>query len=147
MKIKNKKASFNYEIGDSFEAGIVLSGAEVKSIKSGRINLSDAYVKIVGGELWLVNADIPQYKYDGSSTYDYKKSRKLLVKGKELLLIDSKLKQKNLTLIPVSVYTTRGRIKVEVGYGKGRKRYEKKAREKERDLNRELMYEKRKYMV
>jgi SsrA-binding protein len=147
MKITNKKAFFNYEIGDSFEAGIMLLGAEVKSIKSGRINLSDSYVKIVGGELWLVNADIPKYKYDGSTTYDSKKSRKLLVKGKELLLINSKLKQGNLTLIPLSVYTTRGKIKVEVGYGKGRKRHEKKAREKERDLNRELMYEKRKYMV
>lgn len=147
MKIKNKKAFFNYEISDTFEAGIVLTGAEVKSIKSGRINLSDAYVKILGGELWLVNADIPKYKHDGSSDYDAKRSRKLLVKSKELISLDSKLKQKNLTLIPVSVYTTRGKIKVEVGFGKGRKRHEKKAREKERDMDRELLYEKRKYMV
>ena len=147
MKIKNKKAFFNYEISDTFEAGIVLAGAEVKSIKDGRINLSDSYVKILGGELWLVNADIPKYRYDGSSDYDSKRSRKLLVKGKELVGIDSKLKQKNLTLIPLSVYTTRGKIKVEVGFGKGRKRHEKKAREKERDLNRELLYERRKHMV
>ena len=147
MKIKNKKAFFNYEISDTFEAGIVLTGAEVKSIKSGRINLSDAYVKILGGELWLVNADIPKYKHDGSSDYDAKRSRKLLVKSKELISLDSKLKQKNLTLIPVSVYTTRGKVKVEVGFGKGRKRHEKKAREKERDMDRELLYEKRKYMV
>ena len=147
MKIKNKKAFFNYEISDTFEAGIVLAGAEVKSIKDGRINLSDSYVKILGGELWLVNADIPKYRYDGSSDYEPKRSRKLLVKGKELVGIDSKLKQKNLTLIPLSVYTTRGKIKVEVGFGKGRKRHEKKAREKERDLNRELLYERRKHMV
>ena len=147
MKIKNKKAFFNYEISDTFEAGIVLTGAEVKSIKSGRINLSDAYVKILGGELWLVNADIPKYKHDGSSDHDPKRSRKLLVKRKELISLDSKLKQKNLTLIPLSVYTTRGKIKVEVGFGKGRKRHEKKAREKERDMDRELLYEKRKYMV
>jgi|LSQX01.1.fsa_nt_gb SsrA-binding protein len=147
MRIKNKKASFNYEISDAFEAGIVLAGAEVKSIKSGRVNLSDAFVKIVGGELWLVNADIPRYKSDGSLEYDSKRSRKLLVKRKELVKIDSKLKQKNLTLIPLSVYTSRGKIKVEVAFGKGRKKHEKKAREKERELDRELLYEKRKYMV
>ena len=147
MRIKNKKASFNYEISDAFEAGIVLAGAEVKSIKSGRVNLSDAFVKIVGGELWLVNADIPRYKSDGSLEYDSKRSRKLLVKRKELVKIDSKLKQKNLTLIPLSVYTSRRKIKVEVAFGKGRKKHEKKAREKERELDRELLYEKREYMV
>jgi SsrA-binding protein len=147
MKIKNKKAFFNYEIVDSFEAGIVLTGAEVKSIKSGRINLTNAYVKIVGGELWLVGADIPRYKYDGSEEYDAQRSRKLLVKKKELVEIESRLRQKKLTLIPLSVYTTRGKIKVEVGFGKGRKRYEKKAREKKKDLERELLYEKRKHMV
>jgi SsrA-binding protein len=147
MKIKNKKAFFNYEIVDSFEAGIVLTGAEVKSIKSGRINLTNAYVKIVGGELWLVGADIPRYKHDGSEEYDAQRSRKLLVKKKELVEIESRLRQKKLTLIPLSVYTTRGKIKVEVGFGKGRKRYEKKAREKKKDLERELLYEKRKHMV
>lgn len=147
MKVTNKKAFFNYEISDRFEAGIVLTGAEVKSIKSGRINLSDSYVKIIGAELWLVNADIPRYQFDGSENYDPKRSRKLLIKGRELVQIDSKLKQKKLTLIPLSVYTTRGRVKVEVGYGKGKKRYEKKAKEKERDMERELLYEKRKYMI
>jgi SsrA-binding protein len=147
MKIKNKKAFFNYEISDTFETGVVLTGAEVKSIKSGRIDLSDAYVKIVGGELWLINADIPRYKYDGSSEYDPKRSRKLLIKKKELIQLENKLRQKNLTLIPVSVYTTRGKIKVEVGFGKGRRKHEKKARQKERDLDRELLYESRKHMV
>lgn len=147
MKIKNKKAFFNYEISDTFEVGIVLTGSEVKSIKGGRISLGDAYVKIVGGELWLVGADIPRYAFDGSEFYDSKKSRKLLVRKKELLDIASKLKQKNFTLIPVSVYTTRGKIKLEVGFGKGRKNYEKKEREKERDLDRELLYEKRKYVI
>jgi SsrA-binding protein len=147
MKIKNKKAFFNYEISDPFEAGIVLTGAEVKSIKSGRINLSNAYVKIIRGELWLVGADIPRYKYDGSEEYDSQRSRKLLVKKKELVQIESKLRQKSLTLVPLSVYTTRGKVKVEVGYGKGRKRHEKKAREKDKDLERELLYQKRKYMV
>lgn len=147
MRIKNKKAFFNYEISDPFEAGVVLTGAEVKSIKSGRVDLTNAYVKIIGGELWLVGADIPRYKYDGSENYDAQRSRKLLVKKREIEEIEGKLRQKKLTLIPLSVYTTRGKVKVEVGYGRGRKRHEKKAREKEKDLDRELLYEKRKYMV
>jgi SsrA-binding protein len=147
MKIKNKKAFFNYTITDSFEAGIVLTGAEVKSIKSGRLDLSNAYVKIIGGELWLVGANIPRYKHDGSENYDAQRSRKLLVKKKELIDIENTLRQKKLTLVPLSVYTTRGKIKVEVGYGKGRKRYEKKAREKQKDLDRELLYQKRKHMI
>lgn len=147
MKIKNKKAFFNYEISDPFEAGIVLTGSEVKSIKSGRIDLSNAYVKIIRGELWLVGAEIPKYKYDGSEQYDSQRSRKLLVKKKEIEQIESKLRQKRLSLIPLSAYTTRGKVKVEVGYGRGRKRHEKQAREKERDLDRELLYQKRKFMI
>lgn len=147
MKIKNKKAFFNYEISDPFEAGVVLTGSEVKSIKSGRIDLSNAYVKIIKGELWLVGAEIPKYKHDGSEQYDSQRSRKLLVKKREIEQIESKLRQKRLSLIPLSVYTTRGKVKVEVGYGRGRKRHEKKAREKERDLDKELLYQKRKYMV
>lgn len=147
MRIKNKKAFFNYDISERFEAGVVLTGAEVKSIKSGRINLSDAYVKIIGGELWLVNADIPRYKYDGRSQYESRRSRKLLVNKKELIQINSKLIQKHFTLIPTAVYTTKGKVKVEVGYGKGRKKHEKKLREKERDLDRELLYEERKYVI
>jgi len=147
MKIRNKKAYFNYDISDPFEAGVVLTGAEVKSVKSGRINLNNAYVRILGGELWLVNADISRYKFDGSENYDPRRSRKLLVKKKELVSIESNLKQSSQTLIPLSVYTTRGKVKVEVGYGRGKKRYEKKAREKERDMERDLLHQKRKYMI
>ncbi|HCC67663.1 TPA: SsrA-binding protein, partial [Patescibacteria group bacterium] len=117
MKITNKKAYFNYEIKDTFEAGIVLTGAEVKSIRGGRCNLSNAYVKVIDNQLWLVNADIAKYKYDGSSDYDSCRSRKLLVKRSEINKLQGKLKQARLTLIPVSVYTTRNLIKVEVGLG------------------------------
>lgn len=147
MRIVNKKALFNYEILERFEAGIVLAGAEVKSIRDNRCNLGDAYVKVLGGELWLVNADIPKYKYDGSDDYDSAKSRKLLVKRKELEYLLSKMKQGNLTLVPLSVYSKGDRIKVEVGLARGKKRYEKKLKEKERDLERELLTEKRKYMI
>lgn len=147
MKIVNKKAYFNYNIKDTFEAGIVLTGAEVKSIRDGRCNLSDAYVKIISDQLWLVNADIAKYKYDGNSEYDSKRSRKLLVKRREIEKLRSKIKQERLTLIPISVYTTRNLIKVEVGLGKGKRNYEKKNVEKERDVKRDMARVKRKFMV
>lgn len=147
MKISNKKATFNYEIIESFETGIVLTGAEVKSIKDGRINLTDSFVKIISGDLYLVNAEIPQYKYSSDEFYDARRSRKLLVKKKELVQIDSKLKAKKLVLIPLSIYTKGKLVKVEVAYARGRKRHEKKQREKEREMDRELLYENRKYVV
>ncbi len=147
MRIINKKALYNYEVLERFEAGIVLTGSEVKAIRDSRCNLGDAFVKIISNELWLVNVDIPKYKYDGSSDYDSARSRKLLVKKGELTYLESKMKQGNLTLIPLSVYSKGRNIKVEVGLARGKKRYEKKLQEKERDLNRELLLEKRKYMI
>lgn len=147
MKISNKRATFNYEIIESFEAGIILSGAEVKSIKEGRANLTDSFVKIVSGDLYLINAEVPQYRYSTDEFYDSRKSRKLLVKRHELIQIASKLKAKNLLLIPLSIYTKGKLVKVEVAYARGRKRHEKKQREKERDLDRELLYESRKFVV
>ena len=147
MKISNKKATFNYEIIESFEAGIILSGAEVKSIKEGRVNLTDSFVKIISGDLYLINAEVPQYRYSTDEFYDSRKSRKLLVKRHELIQIASKLKAKNLLLIPLSIYTKGKLVKVEVAYARGRKRHEKKQSEKERDLDRELLYESRKFVV
>lgn len=147
MKITNKKALLNYEILERLEAGIVLTGAEAKSIREGRCNLGDSFVKIVSAELWLVNADIPQYKYDGSTTYDSTRSRKLLVSKKDLVYLNNKMKQGNLTLIPLSVYSKGSIFKVEISLARGKKRYEKKIAEKKRDLERELHLEKRKYMI
>ena len=147
MRIQNKKAFHNYEVVSRFEAGVVLAGYEVKSIRDGRCNLGDAYVKILSNELWLVNADIARYKYNGSDDYDSTRSRKLLVSKRELYALESKLKQGNLTLIPLSIYSVGNRIKVEVGVCKGLKRFEKKIREKERVLEMELHREKRKYMI
>lgn len=147
MKITNKKAYFDYEILENFEVGIALKGSEVKSIRQGRINLKDAYVKIINDELWLVNADIPRYEYTVDVNYDSFRSRKLLIKKNQLSRIKSKIKQGNLTVVPLSVYTTRGYIKVEIALAKGRKYHEKRKREKERDMERDLLYENRKYMV
>jgi SsrA-binding protein len=147
MKITNKKAYFDYEILESFEVGVVLKGSEVKSIRQGRINLKDAYVKIINDELWLVNADIPRYEYTVDVNYDSFRSRKLLIKRIQLNRIQSKIKQGNLAVVPLGIYTARGYIKVEIALAKGRKYHEKRKREKERDMERDLLYEKRKYMV
>ncbi|HNR28863.1 MAG TPA: SsrA-binding protein SmpB [Candidatus Dojkabacteria bacterium] len=147
MNIVNKKALHNYQILERFEAGVVLTGAEVKSLRGGRCNLKDSYVKILNGQLWLINADIAQYKYDGSSDYDSTRSRKLLIKKKELIYLQSKMKQGNLTLVPLRIYLKGNIFKVEVGLAKGKKVHEKRQEEKKKDMERELLLEKRKYMV
>jgi len=147
MKITNKKAYFDYEVLESFEVGIVLKGSEVKSIRQGRINLKDAYVKVINTELWLVNADIPRYEYTVDENYDSFRSRKLLIKRSQLNRIESKIKQGNLSLIPISVYTVRGYIKVEIAIAKGKRYHDKRRKEKERDMERDLLYESRKYVV
>ncbi|MDD3474835.1 MAG: SsrA-binding protein SmpB [Candidatus Dojkabacteria bacterium] len=147
MKIVNKKAHHNYNVKDSFEAGIVLTGSEVKSIRNGRCNLSDAYVKFLGNDLYLINADIAKYTNDGSDGYDSSRSRKLLLKRKEIESLRSKMKQGRLVLFPLSVYTSRNLIKVEVGLGSGKRNYEKKSVEKDRDVKREMARIRRKHMV
>lgn len=147
MKIINKKARFNYEILESLEVGIALLGMEVKSVKGGRVNISDAFVKVIGEELWLVNADITRYEYASDNHYDSKRTRKLLIQRKQLDRLESKMKQGNLTLIPLSIYTVRGYVKVEIGLARGKKYHEKRKTEKERDMDRDLLYESRKFVV
>lgn len=147
MKIINKKARFDYEILESLEVGIALLGMEVKSVKSGRVNISDAFVKVIGDELWLVNADITKYEYASDEHYDSKRTRKLLIQRKQLDRLESKMKQGNLTLIPLSIYTVRGYIKVEIGLARGKKYHEKRKAEKERDMDRDLLSESRKFVV
>jgi len=147
MDIINKKGLHNYQILEGLEVGIQLTGAEVKSLRMGRCNLGDSYVKILNGELWLINTDIPRYKYDGSDTYDSARSRKLLIKTKELIYLQSKMKQGNLTLIPVKIYSKGPLFKVEIALARGKKVYEKRDEERKKDLDRELLVDKRKYMI
>lgn len=147
MKIKNRKASFNYEILETLEAGVVLTGSEVKSLRDNRGNLSGAFVKKIGSEYWVVNMEIPRYRYDGDINYDTNRTRKLLLRKKEIVRLESKMKQGNLTLIPLRVYLKGNLVKVEIALARGKKRYEKKMAEKEKDLKRELEREKRKYMI
>src|SRR6185369_3906313 len=115
MKVFNKRAKFDYELQDRIEAGISLAGAEAKSIRLGRINISQAYAKIVGSEIWLINASIP---IEGKKDYDQTRSRRLLLHRSEIRELEAKMKAKKLTLVPVCLYTKRRLYKVELALAK-----------------------------
>ena len=151
MKIKivakNKKAYFNYEILDTIEAGISLIGTEVKAIKASQIDIGSAYVRIEDGEAYLWNASIPKYKFSSIKDYDPLRSRKLLMKKSQIAKLESKLNTRGITLVPLKVYLSRGFVKIDVGIARGKRKYDKKEKIKERHLNRELDRDKKKYMV
>ena len=133
MKIVNKKALHNYHILEHLEAGLVLSGAEVKSIRSGRTDLGEAYVKIIGDEAYLVNANIPKFGPSGDREYDATKSRKLLLHKSQIITLVGKTSGKGLALIPVSIYEKNNNFKVDVGLAKSKKEFDKRHVIKERD--------------
>ncbi len=136
--IKNKKAYFDYEILETFEAGLVLTGQEVKSIKTGHISLKGTYVVIKDNEAYLINANVPPYQpKNAPKDYDPSQSRKLLLKKSELKNLFGKAQQKGLTMIPLRVYTKRGKIKLEFAIAKGRKKADKRELIKKREFKRE----------
>jgi len=136
--IVNKWAKSEYSISDTYVAGIGLTGAEVKSLREDRGSLREGYAKIVGGELYLVGADIPKYSHYSGKEYDPKRSRKLLLKNSELLKIHKQIEGKNLTLIPLKLFFKGRWAKCEIGVGKGKKEWEKRADLKARDIKRDL---------
>lgn len=133
MKIVNKKALHNYHILEHLEAGIVLTGAEVKSIRAGRIDLGEAYVRILNGESFLVNVNIARFAQTADTTYDATKSRKLLLHKDQINTLIGKTSGKGVTLVPVSIYEKNNRFKVEIGLGKSKKEFDKRRVVKERD--------------
>ena len=137
MKITNKSVGYDFELFDKFEAGVELTGAEVKSLFLDQATLDEAYVKFVGNELFLLNAHIHPYKYADTSKIDPKRTRKLLLHKKELLVLQSKMQQKNLVLVPVSWYNKGHQIKLEIALAKGKKKWEKRESIKKADLIRE----------
>lgn len=138
MKIVNKKARYDYFIEDKFEAGIVLYGHEVKAIKAGQVDLFGSHVRIVGAEAYLIGARIYTYKYARPDGYDEKRTRKLLLHKKQIISLKTKLESSNLTLIPLSLYTRDNLVKLEVGLGKGKKKYQKKEEIKRRDIQKDI---------
>lgn len=138
MKVTNRRAFYDYQILDKLEAGIRLTGPEVKSVKGERVSLTGSFVKIIGSEAYLVNALIPLYEYARTPDYDERRTRKLLLHKSQLIALKTKLASTSLTLVPLSLYTKDGLIKLEVGLAKGKKAFEKREAIKRRDLEREL---------
>jgi SsrA-binding protein len=138
MNVTNKKAFFDYQIAETFEAGINLYGSEVKAVRLGRADLTGSFVRIIGNEAYLVNANILPYQSGQIENYDAQRSRKLLLHKKELISLRSKADGAGLALVPVSLYFKHGFIKLEIGLGKGKKQYDKRETIKKRDIKRSL---------
>ena len=129
----NKKASHNYELGESYEAGLVLQGTEVKSLREGRANLKEGYASIEDGEVYLYNCHISPYSHGNIENHDPMRTRKLLLHKKEIKRLTGKIKEKGLTLVPTKLYFKNGMAKVELALGKGKKLYDKREAIKKRD--------------
>lgn len=138
MKVINRKFHREYQLLEKYEVGIVLSGAEVKSVRAGRLKLEDSFVKILGDGAYLVNAEIPLYEYAHIPLYDLRRSRKLLLHKSELIRLKTKIASGGrLTLAPVSCYNKGDLIKLEIALVKGRRDIEKRKLEKQRDIERQ----------
>ena len=134
----NRKARHDYHIQESFEVGVVLKGSEIKSIRAGRVNLSDAYARPENGELWLYNSHIASYDAASYNTHEPKRPRKLLLHRKEIDDLAGKVTQKGLTLVPLKLYIEHGIAKIELGVAKGKKLYDKRETIARRDAEREM---------
>jgi SsrA-binding protein len=133
----NRAAAHNYFLLEKFEAGMVLTGTEVKSIRAGRVNLRDAYGLIKDGELWLLNAHIGHYEHGNIFNHEPLRTRKLLVHSSELRKLIGKTQQKGMTLIPTRMYFKRGKVKLELALGKGKQLWDKRETERRRTADRE----------
>jgi SsrA-binding protein len=134
----NRRARFNYEIGQTFEAGIALSGSEVKSLRGGHASIGDSYAGEQGGELWLFNAYIPEYLQANRFQHETRRPRKLLLHKREIGRLVSAVQRDGMTLVPLKIYfNDRGRAKVELALARGKKLHDKRETEKKRDWDRE----------
>ena len=133
----NRKASFNYFFNDIIEAGIVLKGSEIKSVRSGKINIAESYAVEKNGEIFLVNSHIPTYKQASFSNHNPYSERKLLLNRREINKLIGKVNEDGLTLVPTKMYFKKGKAKIEIAVGKGKKQYDKRNTKKTRDWNRE----------
>ena len=135
---RNKRALHEYEIFDTLECGIVLTGTEVKSLRDGHASLEDAYAKIDGGEVWLIGSDIPEYTMGNRFNHKPKRPRKLLAHRREISKFAGKATQKGFTLVPLRMYFKNGRAKVELAIAKGKQLHDKRQSAKKADADREI---------
>lgn len=135
----NRKARYDYEIQDTLEAGIALKGHEVKAIKTGHVSLRGSFVIVRDEQAWLLNTNIPPYQPKNTpKDYDPNRSRQLLLTKKEIKQLIGKAKEKGLTLVPLKVYNKKGKIKVEIGIGRGKRKIDKREMIKKREMKREI---------
>lgn len=137
MEIKNKKAYFNYFIKREIEAGIVLKGTEIKSVKKGSINITDSYIRIKNGEAYIINMFIEKYETASIFNHEETRERKLLLHKKEIKKLLEEVKQEGYTLVPLKVYLKNGKAKILIGVARGKKLYDKREAIKKRDELRE----------
>ena len=133
----NRKASFNYFFKEIFEAGIVLKGSEIKSVRSGKINIADSYAVDKDGEIFLINSHIPMYKQASYSNHNPYSERKLLLNKREINKIIGRIHEDGLTIVPTKMYFKKGKAKLEIAVAKGKKQFDKRLTKKTRDWNRE----------
>lgn len=138
MEIINRKARFDYEIEDEYEAGIVLKGTEIKSIRNGKANIKDSYAIIRNSELYLLNSNVSIYEEGNRFNHEETRTRKLLMHKKEILKLRDKIEKEGYTLIPLRMYFKGSRLKVLIGLAKGKKNYDKREAIKKRDTEREM---------
>jgi len=134
----NRKARHDYFIEDTYEAGLVLTGTEIKSIRAGRVNLRDSFAIVKEGELWLMNVHIAPYEQGTYTNHDPRRPRKLLMHRREINRIAGKLQEKGFTLVPLRLYLKNNRAKVELGLARGKRQYDKRATLREKETRREI---------
>lgn len=139
INIRNKKAKFNYEILDKFEAGIVLYGTEIKSIRAGKANISESFCQVVDGQVYIVNMNIDEYKFGSYYNHSPRRERKLLLHKREIKKLSKAVNQEGLTIVPLKLYlNSRGLAKVQIALAKGKKLYDKRESLKKKDSDRRL---------
>jgi SsrA-binding protein len=136
--VSNRRATFNYEILETYEAGIVLQGTEIKSLRDHGGGLQDSYVKIIKNEIWLVNSSIAPYRFGNIHNHEERRERKLLMHKREIAKLKVASQEKGLTIIPLALYLKSGRVKVKIAVAKGKKSFDKRTAIKERDEKRQI---------
>ena len=134
----NRRARHEYEILETLEAGLVLRGTEVKSLRTGQVNFKDSYVTVRNGEPWLVGCHVSPYSHGTDANHDPERDRKLLLHGREITRLVGKISERGLTVVPLKLYFKQGRVKLEVGLARGKKLHDKRAALRERETRREM---------
>lgn len=142
---ENRKARHDYFISDTFEAGMVLQGSEVKSLRAGRANLKDAYARIINGEVWVYQLHISPYPFANYGNHDPVRTRKLLLHQYEIRKLYAKINEQGHTLVPLEIYFKNGKVKIVIAVAKGKRMYDKRESIKQRDEKREMDREKKKW--